>query len=116
VTERKPFIGSKTVWFTSELIQAHVELAVLRHLRGDHGAQVPERAGSRRRVTTVVILSPVRANRVRALLDGRHSTIRRNGKAIMPPESIMGFAEKRVSSLEQAFTEYRAQAKKETQA
>jgi len=69
VTERKPFIGSKTVWFISELIQAHTELTLLRHLRGDHGAPVPE--------------------------------------------SLIGWAEKSVSSLEQAFTEYRAAKKKE---
>jgi len=27
VSERKPFIGSKTVWFISELIEAKMELA-----------------------------------------------------------------------------------------
>jgi len=42
LTERKPFIGSKTVWFISELIVAHTDLELLRHLRGDHEIKVPE--------------------------------------------------------------------------
>jgi len=72
VTERRPFIGSKTVWFISELIVAHTDLELLLHLRGDHEIKVPE--------------------------------------------SLIAACEKRIANLEQAFTEYRAQAKKEAQA